>query len=57
MFWEAINNFRFTDFKKNLKIVSSCVGKFYRVTNFTALLTKLMLILAFIKSMFHNILL
>ena len=26
------NNFKFTDFKKNLKIDLSCVGKFYRVS-------------------------
>ena len=30
--WEVINNFKFTDFKKNLKIGLSCVGKFYGVS-------------------------
>ena len=29
---KVINNFKFTDFKKNLKIGLSCVGKFYRVS-------------------------
>ena len=32
MFGEVINNFKFTDFKKNLKIGLSCVGKFHRVS-------------------------
>ena len=32
MFGEVINNLIFTDFKKNLKIGISCVGKFYRVS-------------------------
>ena len=32
MFGEVTNNFKFTDFKKNLKIGLSCVGKFYKVT-------------------------
>ena len=32
MFGEVINNFKFTDFNKNLKIGLSCVGKFYRVS-------------------------
>ena len=32
MFGEVIHNFKFTDFKKNLEIGLSCVGKFYRVS-------------------------
>ena len=32
MFAEVVNNFKFTDFKTNLKIGLSCVGKFYRVS-------------------------
>ena len=32
MFEKVINNFKFTDFKKNLKIGFSCIGKFYRVS-------------------------
>ena len=32
MFVEVVNNFKFTDFKTNLKIGLSCVAKFYRVS-------------------------
>ena len=49
---EVINNFKFTDFKKNSKIGLSCVGKFYRVN---AILTNAHT--CFYKKMFHNILL
>ena len=34
MFGEVINNFKFTDFKKNLKIGRASVSKFYRVSSF-----------------------